>query len=513
MNFARDVDVAARTAPDRTAVADRKRALTYEELRAETNAFANAVESLGIEEFDRVAIYADNSVTFVAAYFAIMKRGAVPFPVNMRFSERELAHVLDDAGTVAVVTSAAYAADIEGIGVESVDWLIVDGESPHGESYKELVAESSDQYYPQSRRRDDPADILYTSGTTGLPKGVRHTHGNVRANVDAFVRYRHHHQREVSLTITPCFHVSGLYITVLPSVVAAAENRIHDGWDPIQALETIDRRGVSYTFFVPTMIVDLLNVDDRERFDTGTLDVVGTGGAPIARDRLIEFEEAFDCTVVDGYGMTEVTCVATTTPLDRPRKVGSPGRPAWMDIADIAVVDPTSDERCQRGKSGEIQIAGDSVTPGYLNRPQKNEESFVSRDGERWFRTGDSGRIDDDGYLFVEGRLDGMIITGGENVHPSAVEETLHSIAGVADVAVTGTSHERLGEAVTAFVVRDRENVTAESIREASRQRLAEYKIPRRIEFVSALPRSSTQKVDKQALRERLESTDEPTGS
>ena len=513
MNFARYVDLASRNAPDRVAVADPDRSLTFEELRAEVDSFANALKSLDVAEDEPVAIYAENSVTFVTAYFGSMKRGAIPFPINMRFSERELRHVFEDTGAVAVVTTPEYAKSMHTVDADSLQHVIVDGDGDgdrDGENgFRSLVADAAETYYAAPRQEDDLADIMYTSGTTGLPKGVKHTHGNIRSNAHAFVQYRNHHRREVALTVTPCFHVAGLYITVTPFLAVGAENRIQRGWDPTAALTAIEEHGITYTFLVPTMLVDLLNVDDRESFDTSTLDVVGTGGSPIAKSQLEAFEDTFGCTVVDGYGLTETTGVSTTTPIDQPRRVGSPGRPALMDIADTIIVDPETNEGCAPDEHGEILISGDVVTPGYLGLPEKEETAFVHRDGVRWLRTGDIGRLDEEGYLFVEDRLDDMIITGGENVYPNEVEEALYALEDVSETAVIATPDERFGEVVTAVIVPTTDDLTADDVRESLRGTLAEYKLPRRIEFVTVLPRSSTRKVDKRALENRYTTDNE----
>jgi long-chain acyl-CoA synthetase len=503
MNFGRVLDLAARNDPGATAVGDEERELTFGGLRAEANAFANAIEALGVEADDPVAIYAENSVTFVAAYFGIMRRGAVPFLVNRRFSERELAHVFDDAGAVAVVTTATHAAEIPALDTDRLEHVVVDGDTDVGRSYAELVSGGAETYTPAPRQDDDLTELLYTSGTTGLPKGVKHTHGNVRASAEAVAEYRHLDRHDVALTVTPCFHVSGLFLTVTPAASVGAENRLLAGWDPEAALAAVEAHDVTYTFMVPSQLIDLLNFEGRAAYDTGSLSVVGTGGAPVPRARAERFEETFGCRVVEGYGLTE-TGLTVTTPLDLPRKFGSTGLPGEMDMADTRIVDPETGEPVDTGERGEILQAGDVVAPGYIGLPEKTAESFVEFDGQRWLRTGDVGRIDADGYLFVEDRLDDMILTGGENVYPNEVEDVCYEIEGVAEAAVVGLPDERWGERVTAIVVPSDEGATVEDVVDGCRAKLADYKVPRRVEFVAELPTTSTLKVDKKRLRERF---------
>jgi acyl-CoA synthetase (AMP-forming)/AMP-acid ligase II len=309
-------------------------------------------------------------------------------------------------------------------------------------------------------------------------------------------------RHEVGLTVCPCFHVSGLNITVTPFVVMGATNHLLPQWDPETTLQTIEDRGVTYTFFIPTMLTDLLAAD-TEAYDLSTLTEVGVGGSAMPKERIETVEETLDCTLLEGYGMTETTPLAAiNTPDQDVRKAGSVG-PVAEEVVDVRIEDPETEETVDRGEKGEFLWHGDTITPGYYRMPEKNEEALVERDGKTWLRSGDIGRMDEDGHLFIEDRIDDMLITGGENVYPREVEDVIYRLDGVSEVAVIGTPHERLGETVTAIVVAD-DAVTAEDVEGVVREHLADYKAPRRVEFVDDLPQTSTRKIDKVALREQF---------
>jgi len=518
MNFANYVDMAAQNRPDATALTDPIREVTFRELAGETDAFANALDSLGVESGERVALYLPNSIAFVAAYFGAMKHGAVPFPINMRFKGSEVEYVLEDAGATTIVTSGMFEETIDDLEADPVEHLVVANGSL-GHDYEDLVASEAGPYEVHPRKDDELAELVYTSGTTGRPKGVKHTHGNLAANANGLIRYMGWNDDAVALTTCPCFHVSGLNVSTTPFIVAAAENHMLAEWDPETALETIEEHGVTYAFFIPTMVIDLLNFDGLEEYDTASLREVGVGGSPMPKERIEAVEETFDCTLLEGYGMTETTPLAAiNTPDQEVRKPGSIGPPA-EEVVDVRIEDPETGEAVERGEIGEMLWHGDTVTPGYFRMPEKNEEAFVERpapegrggggsaaDGEskRWLRSGDAARMDEDGHLFVEDRIDDMIITGGENVYPREVEDVIYELDGVVEAAVIGTPDDRLGERVTAVVVRNDDAVTEDEVERVCREQMADYKIPREITFVDELPKTSTRKIDKVELRERF---------
>lgn len=505
MNFANHVDRVARDNPGKPAITDPWRELSFEELAAETNAVANAFASLGVAPGDRVALYLPNSVTFITAYFGTMKLGAIPFPINMRFTGSEIEYVLDDAGAVAAVTTGQFEDTIGGLTVDSLDHLVV-ADGTEGHDYGDLVASADTEYEVYPRKEGELAELMYTSGTTGRPKGVKHTHGNLDVNARGLVRYMHWDEHEVTVTVCPCFHVAGLNVTTTPFLYAGATNHLLPQWDPEATLETIEARGVTYLFLIPTMAIDLLNYDGVGEFDVSTLDTIGVGGSPMPKERIEAVEETFDCLLLEGYGMTETTPLAAINRPDQAvYKPGSIGPPA-TEVVDVRIEDPETGEAVATDEVGELLWHGDTVTPGYYRMPEKNEEAFVEREGKTWLRSGDLGRLDPDGHLFIEDRLDDMIITGGENVYPSEVEDVLYGIDGVTEAAVIDTPDDRLGQLVTAVVVAADDSLTEADIDRAfDRSDLAGYKHPRRVEFVEELPKTSTRKIDKVTLRDRFD--------
>ena len=504
MNFANHVDGAARDAPEKTALSDPERSVTFEQFATETSRFANAVAELGVAAGDRVAIYLPNGIPFVTAYFGAMKRGAIPLPVNMRFGGQEIEYVLEDAGASAVVTSGRFEDMLDDVEVVALDHrIVVDGESGH--DYDDLLASADDERTVYPRKEAELADLMYTSGTTGRPKGVKHTHRNLSTNARGLVKYVEWSEHETGLTVCPCFHVSGLHITVTPFMLAGATNHLLPSWDPATTLETIADREVSYVFCIPTMVIDLLNFDGHDEYDTSSLGVIGVGGAPMPKERIEATEAAFDCELLEGYGMTETTPLAAINlpGPDVTRKPGSVGQPT-REVVDLRVENPETGREVAREEKGEVLWHGDTVTPGYFNDPERNEAAFVEREGKRWLYSGDIGRLDAEGHLFIEDRVDDMIITGGENVYPREVEDVLYGIDGLAEAAVIDTPDDRLGQSVTAVVVPADGSLSADRIEGTVREHLADYKIPRRIEFVDELPKTSTRKTDKVALRERF---------
>ncbi len=503
MNFASYLSQAARDSPEKTALTDPSRSVTFAELNAEANAVANGLAEMGIESDDAVGILLPNSVTFVTSFFGAMKLGAIPLPVNLRFQGEEIGYVLEDGEAKALVTNGGFEEGVADLDAEALDRLIVDG-GERGTDYESLVSDHSDEFDHYPRKEDELADIMYTSGTTGKPKGVQHTHQNLQTNARAILDCMEWSRNDVGLTVNPCFHVSGLHVTVSPMLVAQTTNHLLPEWDAATALEVVAEEGVTTSFCIATIIIDLVNFEDAAEYDTSSLSVVGCGGSPMPKDLIETFEDTYGATLLEGYGMTETTpASALNRPGDVLRKPGSIG-PVLKDVVDVRIEDPETGEAVPQGELGELLWHGDTVTPGYHGLPEENERAFVEREGVRWLRSGDVGRMDEDGHLFIEDRMDDMLITGGENVYPREIEDVLYEMDGVAEAAVFGTPDDRLGELVTAVILPN-DDLSEADITDFCRERLAGYKIPRRVEFVNEVPRTSTRKVDKVALREQFD--------
>lgn len=489
VNFANHVDIAARETPAATAVSDRARSRTFEELAADADRVGGALAARGVDAGDHVAIHMPNGVPFVATYLGAMKLGAVPLPVNPHFTDEQMGYVLRDSGAVAVVTEGD--ADLASTGRRTY-------------LYGDLLETGGALSDVEPRHADELAELVYTSGTTGAPKGVYHTHGNLEANAAGFIRYKEWTREDVALTACQCFHVTGLNVTTTPFLALGGANHLLSEWDVETALTEIERREVTYTFLIPTMVVDLLESGAADDYDTASLELIGVGGSPMPRRRIREVEAVFDCRLLEGYGMTETTPLASFNRLGPGgSKPGSIGRPA-REVVDVRIEDPATGEAVGVGERGELLWRGDTVTPRY-NTDRITEEKFVERDGTRWLKSGDIGRRDEDGFLFVVDRLEDMFTTGCGDIYPREIEDVIYGIDPVENVAIIDTRDEVRGATVTAVVKpRAGESVTAADVRGVCERELESHQVPDRVEFVEAFPRTATGKLDRVALRDRF---------
>jgi long-chain acyl-CoA synthetase len=499
MNFANYVEFQAADRSEELALTDPKREMSYGKLDAETSAVANGLAGLGVEPGDRVALFLPNLTTFLTAHLGAMKLGAIPVPINLRFGQTEIAHVVTDADPEAIVVFDEAAAAFAEKPLDA-ELVVVGEDVPEGTTpYGGLVADAEKSFEIEPRLDSEVAEILYTSGTTGRPKGVKHTHGNLAANARGGRAHMGYGPDTVFMTVAPCFHASGLNATTTPSLVHGAENHLLPEWDPELALRTMAEREVTYTMLIPTMVLDLLE-HGTEGYDLSAFESLNVGGSPMPKERIEQTEAALGCALYEGYGMTETTLgTAANTPGQAVYKAGSIG-PVAGEMAEGRVEDPETNEALGVGEKGELLWRGDTIMDGYWNLPGKNEEVFVTRDGEEWLRSGDIGHRDADGHYFIDDRVDDMIISGGENVYPREIEDVIYELDGVQEAAVVGTPHERLGEQVTAVV---RGDVTADEVQDVCRGALADYKVPREV-YVrdEQLPQTATMKIDKVALRD-----------
>ncbi|WP_129116304.1 class I adenylate-forming enzyme family protein [Halegenticoccus tardaugens] len=493
MNFGNIVDLAAADIPARPAAGDAGGLLTYAALSRRTNAAANAFARLGVDAGDRVAICLDNGLAFLTAHLGAMKRGAVSVSINTQFTDAQVRYVLDVSDVSALVTDKAFASVADVVDAT----LTVDGSART--DYRTALEAADDEATVHPRRSDELAEILYTSGTTGRPKGVRHTHGNVVANAMGIVTSLGLTRKDVGLTVCQCFHVTGLNVTTTPLLFARGENRMLPTFTPERVFSAVETYGITYAFFTPSMVIDLIEDGGAARYDLSSLTTVGVGGAPMPKGRFEEAEATFGCPILEGYGMTETTPLAAFNRPDTERKSGSVGPPA-REVVDLRIEDPETGDAVARGERGELLWRGDTVTPGYERR-RNDAAAFVERDGERWFRSGDVGRLDEDGYLFVVDRLEDMFTTGCANVSPRKIEEALYELDAIGEAAVIDTRDDLKGAVVTVVIVRAGDDLTAEQVQTVCDERLEDYEVPQRVEFVEELPTTATGKVDRVALR------------
>ncbi|WP_332898033.1 class I adenylate-forming enzyme family protein [Haladaptatus sp. CMSO5] len=495
MNFANVVDRAAGNAPVKPAVSDTESLLTYATLAERTGAAANAFETLGVSPGERVAICLQNSLELLTAHLGAMKRGAIPVPINTRFPPSKIRHILDVSDVSVFVTDESFTEVATSVATP----ISVDGSVGH--AFPDLLEAADTEYAVHPRRNDELAEVFYTSGTTGQPKGVHHTHGNILANAHGITNALGLTRQTVGLTVCQCFHVTGLNVTTTPLLLAEATNHLLSEFDTERVLATIENARVTYTFLTPSMLIDLIDDPRLDHYDSSSLELVGVGGAPLPRGRFNEAESVLDCAVLEGYGMTETTPLAAfNRPDPHERKAGSVGPPT-REVVSLRIEDLDTGERVAQGERGELLWAGDTVTPGY-ERPQNDRKSFVERDGTRWLRSGDIGWLDDDGHLFIVDRREDMFTTGCANIYPREIEDVLYDIKGVSGAAIIDARDDLRGAVVTAIITRSSDDVTREDVRETCLSNLEEHEVPQRIEFVDEIPKTVTGKINRVSLRE-----------
>jgi long-chain acyl-CoA synthetase len=495
MNFANFIDLAAGNVPVKPAVGDASTLLTYSRLSEDTNAMANALGTLGVKPGERIAIRLPNCIEFLVAHLGAMKHGAIPVPINTQFTDDQVAYVRDSSDISVFISDENYSpSDFD---VETL--ITINGSDEMDLS--QLLADEPPEYTVFPRRNDEVAEVFYTSGTTGRPKGVRHTHGNLQANALGIINYLGLSRSDVGVTTCQCFHVIGLNVTTTPLIVAQAENRLLSTWDPETLLQTIENHGVTYAFFTPSMIIDLLEYDATARYDLSSLRVVGVGGTPMPKGRIADAEELFDCPLLEGYGMTETTPLAAfNRPDPATRKPGSVGKPA-QEVVELRIEDPGTGEAVSQGERGELLWRGDTVSPGY-EQHQYDQKTFLNRNGHMWLRSGDIGWLDTDGHLFIVDRIQDMFMSGCADVYPREIEDVLYDLEKVSEAAIIDTRDDLRGAVVTAIIIPTDDSLTAEEVQTACIKRLEDHEVPQRIEFVDKIPTTATGKIDRVVLRE-----------
>jgi long-chain acyl-CoA synthetase len=472
--------------PDRTAVRLDDRIMTYEQLDRQSALVAGLLAGLGVEAGDRVALMLPNVPEFAVLYYGVLRAGAVVVPMNPLLKAREVEFYLDDSGAKLVFAWHATAGEADK-GAEAASARFV---PIAADTLDRLLADQASVIAVSDRADDDTAVILYTSGTTGKPKGAELTHANLRRNaaVSASTLF-HLEPDDVVMGCLPLFHSFGQTCGLNAVVGSGACLTLVPRFDPGKALEVIQRDRVTVFEGVPTMYVALLNHPQRRSYAVGSLRVCVSGGAALPVEVLRGFEAAFGCIILEGYGLSETSPVASFNHPGRERKPGSIGTP--IDGVEIRVVDPVGQD-VPAGSVGEIAIRGHNVMKGYWRHEQATREAIP--DG--WFRTGDLARQDEDGYLFIVDRKKDLIIRGGYNVYPREIEEVLYEHPAVAEAAVIGIPHATHGEEVGAAVVlKPGAEATAADLRAFCKQRVAAYKYPRHVWLEAALPKTATGKL------------------
>jgi long-chain acyl-CoA synthetase len=513
LNLATLLEHSANQNPEATAVIFNDMKFTYGQVNAMANQVANALVAAGIEKGDKVALSCPNLPYFPIVYFGILKTGAVVVPLNVLLKPREIAYHLQDSDSKAYfcfegteqlpMGQMGHAAfqEVE----ECKDFIIMTG-NPAAPSPIEGAKTLGMFMYNQppsfdtvQTAADDTAVILYTSGTTGRPKGAELSHTNMIMNARLSDNMYERGEQDVHLVALPLFHSFGQTVQMNSGFYNGAAISLLPRFDPEAALGIMERDNVTIFAGVPTMYWAMLNHPNAEKFDlekiAKNLHLCASGGSAMPVEVMRAFEEKFNVSILEGYGLSETSPVATFNRMDRVRKPGSVGVPVWG--VEVKIVDEM-DKEVGVDELGEIVIRGHNIMKGYYGKEKETAEAF--RDG--WFHTGDIGKIDEDGYIYIVDRVKDMIIRGGFNVYPREVEEVLMTHPAVSLAAVIGVPNDQYGEEIKAFVVpKAGAEVTAEEIIEWSKENMASYKYPRTVEMRDTLPMNATGKILKIELR------------
>ncbi len=514
LNLATLLEESARMYPDKTAIVFDQIRLSYRQVNAMANQLANGLVKAGIRKGDKICVCCPNLPYFPIIVFGILKAGAVVVPLNVLLKHREFAYHISDSDSVGFicfqgteqlpVLKEGYAGWQEAKTYPHL-WVIptipgADSPLEGMPTFMELLHNQPDTFDTVATRADDTCLIIYTSGTTGRPKGAELTHSNMTINPMITCQMGRSTKEDILLVVLPLFHSFGFSCQMLAGIYTGATLVLQPRFDSAAILRAFEEEGITLFSGVPTMYWDLLNYPELDKFNiekiSKTLRLCNSGGAAMPVEVMKRFEEKFKVVILEGYGLSETSPVASFNQLDKPRKAGSIGLPIWG--VEMKIVDH-EDNEVPQGKTGEIVIRGHNIMKGYYKRDEANDEVF--RTG--WFHSGDIGYVDEDGYYYIVDRVKDMIIRGGFNVYPREVEEVLMTHPDISLAAVIGVPHEEYGEEVAAYVIpQTGANINEADVIAWAKQEMAAYKYPRHVEIVKTLPLGPTGKILKTELRQ-----------
>ncbi|MDA8235271.1 MAG: long-chain-fatty-acid--CoA ligase [Clostridia bacterium] len=503
MNLAEIVNKNALRIPQRPAIISEQGQLTWQEFYLQVNQMGNALRKLGVTKGDRVAMYLPNSPEYVVTYFAISKLGAIAVPFNIMYKSSEIDYIINNSGAKVLVAAAEeaqkYVMNIRDK-LPSLQELIIVGEHQITDalSYSLLLAEASGELETLECAPNDILTILYTSGTTGQPKGAMLTHENLYYNAELNAFYTLHvNDQDRVLTGTPFCHIF-FVLTVLGPMYKGAAVVPVPRFFPDKALELISRFNITHFAGVPTMYIYMLQTfkADPGKYNLSSWRFAQSAGAAMPAEFISQIEESFSVGFCECYGATETSSTCTYGRLGH-GKAGSIGLPA--DTWEVRIVDGQNQE-LPVGEVGEIVVKGPGVFKGYWEMPEATAAAF----NDQWFHTGDLGRSDQDGYLYIVDRKKDLLICGGYNIYPREVEEVLYTHPSVLEVAVIGISDDAKGEVPKAFITLkpDAEKVSENEIIAFCKERIAAYKVPRIVEIIANMPKNATGKILKRVLQD-----------
>ncbi|MFQ3545965.1 long-chain-fatty-acid--CoA ligase [Halobacillus rhizosphaerae] len=481
---------------------------TYHQWDLEVNQLANALREAGVEKGDKVSTVLFNTAEFATTLFACMKIGAIFNPINFRLSSKEIEFIINDAEPKVVMFEKATSEQMKPLIKDPAVmqfWSIDEHDLANVLNYYEQMDQVSNRRPDCNLDEDDIYALMYTSGTTGMPKGVIHTHRDMMDQALIMAACLRLTNEDRGLSVAPMFHCAELHCAFFPRVLIGSTTVVLHHFEAAKVIETVREEHVTTFFAAPTMwnmmIQENFNKEDFQTLRQGLY-----GGAPMAPALTTRLHDVLGIQLIQAYGMTEMgPAITTLSEEDQVTKAGSAGRSLLNH--EVRVVRtregwPSEPEDiCKPGELGEIIVRGPSMMPGYYNRPGDSHEALF----KGWYHSGDIGTYDEDGFLWVRDRLKDMIISGGENIYSREVEDLLFEHPGVLDAAVVGEPDETWGETVTAYIVKKDESLDEKILDEfcASSDSLARYKRPRRYEFVEELPRNASGKLQKFKLRER----------
>jgi len=511
VNTAEFLTISSAVVPDREALVCGEQRITYMEMAERVNRLANALQSRGVRQGTKVAVMAMNSPAYVETYYACAKIGAVFVPLNYRAKREEIIHMLNDSGASLLFVGNRYLELIESLKPELPqikDFICIDGAAGGMPGYDDLLASGSDDEVYVEIDEQDATVLMYTSGTTALPKGVILTYLTLSVYVvNTMSPANPEETPEVTLLSVPVYHVAGL-TAIMSSIWGGRTLVILPQFEPQLWLEVVQNERVTHSFVVPTMLKRIMDQPDFDRYDLSSLQLVTYGAAPMPYEVVRKAVDVFKCGLMNAYGQTESTSTMTylgpedhqiegteeekAKKLQRLRSVGRP-----MDDIAVAIMDRDGNI-LPSGKEGEICVSGSRIMREYHGQKEATEAAI--KDG--WLHTGDVGYLDEDNYLFITGRTKDLIIRGGENISPGEIESALEDHPKIAEAAVIGVPDVEWGERVMALIVlRPHESMTKEEVIQHCKGRLASFKAPEEVAFVEELPRNPLGKVLKTELR------------
>ncbi|MCX8083137.1 MAG: long-chain fatty acid--CoA ligase [bacterium] len=485
---------------NRPAVIFHRGVTTYQKIEETSNKIANFLFTQGVKKGDRVALYCINSPYFISIYFGIVKTGATVVPINLLLSAEEVQFILSDSGAKGIFYFEAFENNIHLIkdNLPEMRFMVAIGKSSIEKAIpvEKIIIEERDTFeIPELNQNEDVAAILYTSGTTGYPKGAMLTHRNLLFNVNSILQVLNVDENDVFLTVLPLFHAFGATAGMISPVAVGATIVAVPKFAPVEIAEVIKETKATIFLGVPSMYKLLADLHDEYNFHLSSLRFCISGGDALPLHTLQRFEEKYNVMIYEGDGPTECSPVTAVNPIGGMRKIGSIGK--VVPGVEMKIIDDNGNE-LKTGEVGEIVVRGENVMKGYFNRPEDTKEAFW---GE-YFRTGDMGYKDEDDYFYIVDRKKDMVIVSGMNVYPRMVENVIRKHPAVLEVAVVGAPHPLHNEVPRAVIVlKNGATASEKEIIHFCSKHLGRHEVPRIVDFVSELPKTPTGKVLKRILR------------